>query len=175
MIAIAAIVIAVIIAGVLIAAATKPDTFQVRRSAAIKAPPEKVFALINDFKAWTAWSPWENKDLAMKKTLSGAAAGRGAIYEWEGNNQVGKGRMEITDSAPDARVLIKLDFYKPFEAHNTTEFTIAADGAGSRVIWAMYGPQPFMARLMGLFFSMEKMVGPDFEAGLAKLAAAAGK
>ncbi len=169
------IVIGIIAIALLATAAMSPDHFRIERSTRVAAAPGQAYALINDFRHWPQWSPWENKDPAMKKTLSGAAAGRGSIYEWEGNNQVGKGRMEISDSAPDARVLIKLDFYKPFEAHNTTEFTIAADGQGSRVTWAMYGPQPFMARLMGLFFSMEKMVGPDFEAGLAKLAAAAEK
>jgi hypothetical protein len=168
-------IIAIAIAALLAMAGMRPDHFRIERSTRVPAPAGKAFALINDFHHWPQWSPWENKDPSMKKTLSGTAAGTGAIYEWEGNNQVGQGRMEITDSTPDSRVLIKLDFYKPFEAHNTTEFTIAADGEGSRVTWAMYGPQPFMARLMGIFFSMEKMVGPDFEAGLAKLATAAGK
>ena len=168
-------IIAIALVALLATAAMRPGHFRIERSTSAAAAPGKVFALVNDFRHWPQWSPWENKDPPMKKTLSGAAAGPGAIYEWEGNNQVGKGRMEITDSSPDARVLIKLDFHKPFEAHNTAEFTIAADGAGSRVTWAMYGPQPFMARLMGIFFSMEKMVGRDFEAGLAKLAAAAGK
>lgn len=168
-------IIAIALVALLATAALRPDHFRIERSTRVAAVPGKAYALINDFHHWPQWSPWENKDPTMKKTLSGADAGPGAIYEWEGNNQVGKGRMEITDSTPDARVLIKLDFYKPFEAHNTAEFTIAPDGDGSRVTWAMYGPQPFMARLMGIFFSMEKMVGPDFEAGLAKLAAAAGK
>src|SRR5215813_7553834 len=116
------IVLGVLIAGLLGVAATKPDSFRVQRTASIKAPPEKVYALINDLKGWKAWSPYENKDPAMKRTLSGAPTGKGAIYEWEGNKEVGKGRMEIADTTQPSKIVIKLDFSEPFQAHNTAEF-----------------------------------------------------
>ena len=156
------------IGGLLAFAATRPNHFRLERSTVIAAPPETIRPLIADFRAWRDWSPWEGKDPAMKRTLSGAEAGVGAVYGWEGNGQVGTGRMEIVDDAP-RRVAIKLDFLKPFEAHNLAEFTLAPEAAGTRVTWAMSGPQPFVAKLMSLVFSMERMVGPDFEAGLANL------
>src|SRR5260221_14610912 len=115
---IAAVVI-VIVAGILIYAATKPDTFRVQRSASIKAPPDKIFAMINDLHGWGAWSPYEKKDPAMKRTFSGAQSGKGAVYEWDGNSNVGKGRMEVIEATPPTKVAIKLDFIKPFEGHNT--------------------------------------------------------
>jgi hypothetical protein len=166
------IVVAVLVVGVLGLlglAASKPDTFRIQRSASISAAPEKVFPFINDFHSWGSWSPWEKLDPALKRTHSGAANGLGAVYEWEGNKQVGKGRMEIVQSSPAARIEIKLDFLKPFEAHNTAEFTFAGQGGGTNVTWAMYGRQPFMFKVMGLFMSMDKMIGKDFEAGLANL------
>ncbi len=164
--ALAAVLIA--ISGLLAYAATRPDHFRLERSTVIAAPPETIRPLIADFRAWRDWSPWEGKDPSMKRTLSGAEAGVGAVYGWEGNGQVGTGRMEIVEDAP-RRVAIKLDFLKPFEAHNLAEFTLAPEAAGTRVTWAMSGPQPFVAKLMSLVFSMERMVGPDFEAGLANL------
>jgi hypothetical protein len=164
--AFAAVLIAV--TGVLAYALTWPDHFRLERSTVIAAPPETIRPLIADFRAWRDWSPWEGKDPAMKRNLTGAAAGVGAVYGWEGNGQVGTGRMEIVEDAP-RRVAIKLDFLKPFEAHNLTEFTLAPEGARTRVTWAMSGPQPFIAKLMSVVFSMERIVGPDFEAGLAAL------
>lgn len=175
MLKIIGIVIAVLIAGVLILAATKPDTFRVERSAAIKAPPEKVFALINDFKAWAAWSPWEKKDPAMKRTFGATTSGKGATYGWEGNKDVGTGSMTITESAPSTKLALNLDFLKPFEAHNIAEFTLSAQGDTTNVTWAMHGPANFMTKIMHVFMNMDKMVGPDFEAGLANLKAAAEK
>lgn len=169
------IIVAVLIAAMLIYAATKPDTFRVQRSAAIAAPPDKVFALINDLDAWASWSPWEKKDLAMKKTHSGAPQGKGAVLEWKGNKDVGTGRMEVLESTPSSKILIKLDFLKPFEAHNRAEFSLEGKGPDTTVTWAMYGPQPYMIKIMGLFCSMDKMVGKDFEAGLATLKALAEK
>ena len=169
------IIVAVLIAGILLFAATKPDTFRVQRSAAIKAPPEKVFALINDFKAWSAWSPWEKKDPAMKRTLGAVTVGKGAHYAWEGNKDVGQGSMEITESAPSSRIALKLDFLKPFEAHNTVEFTLTAQGDTTTVVWAMDGPANFMSKLIQVFVSMDSMVGKDFESGLANPKAAAEK
>ena len=169
------IIIAVLIAGVLGFAATKPDTFRVERRAAIKAPPEKVYALINDFKQWGAWSPWEKKDPAMKRTFGTTTAGKGAHYAWDGDKNVGQGSMEITESVPSSRIALKLDFLKPFEAHNTVEFTLVAQGDTTNVTWAMQGPVPYFAKIMHVFINMDSMVGKDFEAGLANLKAAAEK
>lgn len=169
------IIVAVLIAVMLIYAATKPDTFRIQRSATIAAPPDKVFALINDLHAWASWSPWEKKDLTMKKTYSGARQGKGAVLEWDGNKDVGTGRMEVLESAPSSKILIKLDFLKPFEAHNRAEFSLEGKGPDTTVTWAMHGPQPYMIKIMGLFCSMDKMVGKDFEAGLATLKALAEK
>ena len=175
MLKITAIIVAILIAGVLIFAATKPDTFHVRRATSIKAPPEKVFALINDFKRWEAWSPWEKKDPAMKRTFGAATSGKGAVYAWEGNSDVGKGRMEIAESSPPSKVTIKLDFVKPFEAHNIVEFMLDAKGESTNVTWAMHGPLPYLAKVMHLFFNMDNMVGKDFEGGLANLKSVAEK
>ncbi|MDO8414314.1 MAG: SRPBCC family protein [Gallionellaceae bacterium] len=170
MLKIIAIVAGILLAALLILAASKPDTFRVERSISIKAPPEKIFALINDFHQWEAWSPWEKMDLSMKKTHSGSASfGKGAIYEWEGNNKVGQGRMEIVESSPSARVLIKLDFLQPMEAHNTAEFTLQPQGDSTKVTWAMYGPAPFISKLMQVFASMDSLVGKDFERGLTNI------
>ena len=164
-----ALVVVLLLAGLLIYAATKPDTFRIERSTLIKAPPEKVHALINNFDAWAQWSPWEKKDPAMKRTRSGPADGKGAVYAWEGNKAVGQGRMEITESTVPSRVLIQLDFLSPFEAHNIADFTLKPDGDSTQVTWAMYGPSPYISKLMTTFMSMEAMVGPDFEAGLSSL------
>ena len=168
-----AIAILVVLVAILIFATTKPDNFRVERSTTIKAAPERVFALINDFQRWTSWSPYEKKDPGMKRTYSGAASGTGAIYEWDGDKNVGKGRMEITEATPSSRIVIKLDFLAPFEAHNTAEFTLQAQGDSTQVTWAMYGPANFISKLMSVFFSMDKMVGDDFAIGLANLKAAA--
>ena len=155
-------------------AVTRPDSFRVERSTTVKAPPEKVFALINDFHQWGAWSPWEKIDADLKRTYSGATSGVGAFYGWEGQ-KTGDGRMEILESSPSSKIKIKLDFFKPFEAHNTAEFSVQAKGDLTDVSWAMYGPSPFMAKVMGVFMSMDSMVGKDFETGLANMKAAAEK
>lgn len=165
---IAAIAVA-LIAGVLIYAATLPDTFRLERSATIDAPPERVYAYIQDFHRWTAWSPWEKKDPAMKRSHSGSPAGKGAAYAWDGNSEVGQGRMEIIEAKEPSLVRIQLDFLKPFEAQNTAEFTLAPAGNGTRVSWAMHGPAPYLSKVMQVFVSVDRMVGPDFEAGLANL------
>ena len=169
------IVVIVLVAGVLIFAATKPDTFRVERAASIKAPPEKVFAFINDFKRWGAWSPWEKKDPAMKRIFGAATSGKGATYAWEGNKDVGQGSMEIAESVPSSRIALKLDFLKPFEAHNLVEFTLEPKGDATRVTWTMQGPTPYLAKIIHVFIDMDSMVGKDFEAGLASLRAAAEK
>ena len=159
----------------LIYAATKPDTFRVQRTVSINAPPNKVFGLINDFHTWASWSPWEKKDLAMKKTHSGAPQSKGAMLEWDGNKDVGTGGMEVLESVPASKIAIKLDFLKPFEAHNQAEFTLTSNASSTQVTWAMYGPQPFMMKVMDIVMNMDKMVGQDFEAGLANLKAVAEK
>lgn len=172
-IAIIAVVLAAAIAIVLILAAIKPDTFSVQRTALIKAPPEKIFSLINNFHQWGGWSPWENKDPAMKRTFSGAESGRGAVYAWDGNKNVGSGRMEILEAASPSKIVIKLDFFKPFEGHNTAEFTMLPQSDGSlaatNVLWVMHGPAPFISKLMQVFMNIDSMIGKDFEAGLANL------
>ncbi|TDR39991.1 polyketide cyclase/dehydrase/lipid transport protein [Tahibacter aquaticus] len=161
------------IAAALVAAAFRPDSFRVERSIRIKASAEKIYAYLDDFHRWTAWSPWEKLDPALAREYSGSTSGKGAIYAWQGNNKVGQGRMEIIESVPHSRLAIKLDFLKPFEAHNTAEFTLKPVGDEIALNWAMSGPQPYLFRLMGLFVSMDKMVGKDFEAGLAALKASA--
>ena len=168
-IVIIAVVLAVIIAAVLILAATKPDTFRIERTAIMNAPAEKIFPLIADFHQWLNWSPWEGRDPALKRTYSGAERGKGAVYAWEGNKNVGSGRMEILEATTPSKIVIKLDFLKPFEAHNTAEFTMLPQGAATKVVWVMQGPAPFMSKLMQVFMSFDNMIGKDFEAGLAKL------
>jgi len=170
-----AIAIAVLIAAVLIYATTRPDTFSVQRTETIKAPPDKIFPLINDFHSWPSWSPWEKLDPAMQRTHSGATAGQGAAYAWVGNSKVGEGRMEILASAPSSKISIKLDFIKPFEGHNTADFTLQPQGDSTQVTWVMYGPAPYVTKLMGVFVSMDKLIGKDFEAGLANMKSAAEK
>ncbi len=170
-----AIVVVALLAGVLIFAATKPDTFRVQRAIDIKAPPEKIFPFLNDLHNFGAWSPYEKKDPAMKRTFSGPASGKGAVYEWEGDKNVGKGRMEIADAAPPSNVTINLDFVKPFEAHNIVVFTLAPKGDFTEVTWAMHGPVPYVAKIMHVFLDMDSMVGKDFEAGLANLKSVAEK
>ena len=172
-----AVIAVVVLAGLLVAllglAATRPDTFRVQRTTSINAPPGKVFALINDLRRWSAWSPYEQKDPAMKRTYGGTASGPGAAYEWDGNREIGKGRMEITGAAPPSRVTLRLDFVRPFEAHNVVEFTLEARGDATNVTWALHGPASYLSRIMSVFFSMERMVGNDFESGLANLKAVA--
>jgi len=164
-----AIAVAIAIAIVLVLAATKPDTFSVRRVTTVRAPPEKIFPLINDFHQWGTWSPWEEKDPAMKRTYSGTGSGKGAVYAWDGNKNVGTGRMEILEVSAPSKIVIKLDFFKPFEAHNTAEFTMLPQGDATSLTWLMHGPAPFMSKVMQVFMNMDKMIGKDFEAGLAKL------
>ena len=169
MLEIIAIAVVVILAGILVYAATRPDAFRIERSATIKAPPEKIFALVNELRAWTAWSPWEKIDPELKRSYTGAQSGKGAGYAWEGNSKVGTGRMEITESAAPSKIVIRLDFLKPFEAHNTAEFSFARQGEATTVTWAMFGPSPYVSKLMGLVFNMDRMVGGQFETGLANL------
>jgi hypothetical protein len=172
-IAIVAVVLAIAIAAVFILAARKPDTFRVQRATTVKAPPERIFPLINDFHQWGTWSPYETRDPAMKRSYSGADSGQGAVYGWEGNKNVGSGRMEILDAAAPSKIVIKLDFFAPFEGHNTAEFTMLPHGDGTnvttQVTWLMHGPSRFIGKVMHVFINMDRMVGKDFEIGLANL------
>jgi uncharacterized protein YndB with AHSA1/START domain len=168
-IVIIAVVLAIAIAGVLILAATKPEVFRVQRSITVKAPPDGIFALINDFHQWRSWSPYEDRDPNLKRSYSGAENGKGAVYAWEGNKNVGSGRMEILDASAPAKIVIKLDFFTPFEGHNTAEFTMLPQGDATHVTWLMHGPAPFMNKVMQVFMNLDKMIGRDFEVGLANL------
>lgn len=134
----------------------------------LNAPPDKIVPLINNFRRWSSWSPYEKLDPAMKRTFSGSVYGTGAVYEWEGNSDAGAGRMMITDTS-SSKVVVKLDFLKPFEGHNTIEFILVVDGGATNVTWAMYGPSPYLSKVMALFFSMETMLGRDFESGLNRM------
>lgn len=162
-------VIVAAIAIVLIYAAMQPDTFRIERSTVINAAPEKVFVQINDLHNWKAWSAWEKKDLSMKRIFSGTAAGVGAVYAWDGDKNVGKGSMEIIESIPNSKVQLKLDFLSPMEAHHMADLVLQPQGSGTQLVWGMYGKQPFMGKVMGLFINIDKMIGKDFEDSLAGL------
>jgi uncharacterized protein YndB with AHSA1/START domain len=168
-IAVIAAMLALAIAAVLILASRKPDTLRVQRTASIEAAPEKIFPLISDFHQWRAWSPYEDRDPNLQRSFSGASSGKGAVYAWNGNKNVGSGRMEILDAPAPNKVVIKLDFLKPFEAHNTAEFTLLPQGDTTNVTWLMHGPAPLMSKLMQVFMNMDHMIGKDFAAGLANL------
>jgi hypothetical protein len=168
-VAIIAVILAVAVAVALILAATKPDRFSVRREITVQAPAERIFPLINDFHQWVTWSPWEHRDPALKRSYSGMESGKGAVYGWDGNNSVGSGRMEILESAAPSKIVIQLDFFKPFEGHNTAEFTMLPQGDATHVSWLMHGPAPFMNKLMQVFMNLDTMIGKDFEIGLANL------
>jgi uncharacterized protein YndB with AHSA1/START domain len=167
-------IVAAAIAALLIYAATKPDNFRLQRSTTIAAPPDKVFALINDLRQFNTWNPFAKMEPSAVITYDATSAGVGGAYSWKGD-KTGEGRMQITESVPAQRVSAKLDFVKPFEAHNTVDFTVQPQGSGSTVTWAMHGPMPYLNRLMTVFFDMDKTVGKDFEAGLANLKALAEK
>lgn len=169
-----ALVVVVVIAAVLGLALTQPDSFSVQRSATIGAPPDQVFALVNDLKAFNRWSPWVRREPTVKLRYSGPESGAGAGYTWQGE-QTGAGGMTITESTPPSKVALKLDFTQPFESHNRVEFGFVPEGGGTRVTWAMSGPMPFISKLMSVFADMDKMIGPDFEQGLANLKAEAEK
>jgi hypothetical protein len=169
---VAAIVIALIAVLVLVVA-TRSSHLHVERSATVEAAPDMVFPLINDFHAWSSWSPWEKLDPEMKREFSGASQGKGAWYGWSGNDQVGVGNMQITDSKPAEQVTILLEFKKPWEATNITTFRLAATPQGTKLTWEMDGENDFAAKAMSLVMDMDQMIGKDFEAGLANLGALA--
>jgi hypothetical protein len=173
MLVIIAVVVGVVLVGLLGYAATRPNTFWVARTQPILASPGRIFRLIEDYRQWAAWSPYEKLDPTMQKTFSGSEKGQGAVYSWAGNNKAGKGRMEIIDAVSTSLVRIKLDFLKPFEGHNTAEFTLAGKGGATNVTWAMYGPMPFPFKVMSIFVNIDNMPGKEFAAGLTNLKAIA--
>ena len=168
-------IIVLVVVVILVLAAFKPSNFSVQRTATIQAPPEKIFPLINDYHNWPQWSPWEKIDPNMKRTYSGPTSGTGSVYEWDGNSKAGKGRMEIAESMPTSKIAIKLDFIKPMETNNNVQFNLQPNSNSTTVTWTMSGPVSFPAKVMTVFVSMDKMIGPDFEAGLANMKAAAEK
>jgi hypothetical protein len=167
--------LSVLILIVLALAFMQPATYSVTRSIAIKAPPERIQPLISDFHNWPLWSPWEKLDPAMKRTFSGATKDIGAVYAWEGNKDVGRGRMEVISLAQPTKVGIKLDFYEPMESAAMTDFVLDAKGETTTVTWTMSGKTDFIAKVMGVFVSMDSMIGPDFERGLSQIKAVAEK
>jgi hypothetical protein len=166
---------AVVVGGILVLAALRPDTFQVRRSATIKAKPEQIFPLINDLHRFNTWNPFDNKDPKQKRSYSGPDSGKGAAYAFDGDKNVGKGSLEILDSAPASKVTMALRMVEPFQVDNQVVFTLAPDGAATEVTWAMQGAVPYFAKIIHLFVNMDRMVGTQFEAGLASLKAIAEK
>ena len=169
------IAVVAVVAALLALAATRPATFRIHRAAVIQAPPERIYPFISDFHNWVYWSPYEKLDPTMRKSYTGSANGQGAVYEWEGNSKAGQGRMEITDTSAPSRVIIKLDFLKPFEGHNISEFSLDGKDNSTQVTWAMHGPNSYMAKAMSIFISMDQLLGKEFENGLANLKAAAEK
>lgn len=167
----ATLIVVIFTAMILAYAAMQPDTFRIERSISISASPDKIFPHINDFHQWEAWSPWEKIDTEIQRNYRGAERGKGAIYEWQGNKDIGQGRMEIIQSIPPENLVIALHFMQPFEAQNTVEFILQNRDKTTTVTQAMYGPSPFISKLMGLFFNMDKMVGEKYEEGLASLKA----
>jgi hypothetical protein len=163
------IALAVIVVVFVVIVALQPTEFRVARSTTISAPPQAVFAQVNDFHKWEAWNPWGKIDPAMKQSYEGAPAGVGAIYTWTGNKEVGEGRMTITESRPSDLVKVKLEFFKPFAATNTAEFTFKPEGNQTAVTWSMFGQNNFIAKAIHLFMNMDKMIGGQFEKGLASM------
>ncbi|ESQ85745.1 hypothetical protein AEAC466_00810 [Asticcacaulis sp. AC466] len=153
----------------LIVVVAKPNNFRLQRSATIKAAPDAIYAHIADFHRWRDWSPWEQLDPNMTRSYSGANEGIGAVYDWQSHGKAGHGRMTIREAAPGQRLLINLDFIKPFPATNTAEFLLQPQGDATVVTWAMFGPSPFMSKLMGTLMNMDDLVGKDFEQGLTNL------
>ncbi len=168
------IAVVVLLAIILIYASTRPDTLHVERAIDIKASPEKIFPLINDFHQWNDWTPY-NKDPAMKKTFSGITSGKGAMYAWEGNKEVGQGEITIVDSTPPKEIALALHMIKPFEGHNHVVFSLDAKGDTTTVTWALEDKHTYFMKVMSLFLNLDKMIGGDFEVGLAKLKTVAEK
>lgn len=155
------------------AAATQPDDFRIQRAIVINAPPDKIYPLIADFKAWDAWSPWEKKDPGMKRTFSEPASGQGARYAWEGNGEVGSGEMVMAEAVPSSKVKLDMHFKSPMEAKHVAEFTLTPEGSGTNVSWAMMGQSSLLSKVVCVFMNMDKMVGGEFEKGLRDMKAKA--
>lgn len=164
-------VLSVLVAVVLLYAASRPDTFRVARTASIKAPPDAIFPLIDSLRAGEKWSPYYRKDPAMKGTYGGPERGAGATFDFAGNKDVGSGRVTIVGSEAPGRVTMRLQMFKPFAADNVVEFTLAPRDGATEVTWSMQGRQPFIGKVMSLVFDMDKMIGTDFAAGLGNLKA----
>jgi len=162
-------VVVLVIALALAFIATRPADFRIERSAQIDAPRDVIFSIINDLHQWSQWSPYDKRDPNMKKTHEGPSSGPGAIYTWNGNNQVGEGRLTIVKSKPGELVSMKLEFSRPFKCSNEVNFKLALSEGGTRVSWIMDGKNNFMAKAMSLFMNMDKMAGKDFEQGLVNL------
>lgn len=168
----ALVVIVVLLAAFLAYVATRPNAFRIQRATSVKAPPEKIYPLINDLRQFNTWNPFATQDPNVKINYSGAPSGKGAAYDWQ-SRKMGVGRMEIVDTAAPSKIVAKLDFVKPMEAHNIVEFTLEPKGGATDVTWAMHGPMPLISKLMTVFVSMDRMVGGEFEKGLANMKAAA--
>lgn len=161
--------LAVLLIVLIVAILLQPDEYRVQRTSTMNAPPAAAFAQVNDFHNWDRWSPWAKLDPNMKVTYDGPTSGAGAKYSWVGNDDVGEGRMTILESKPNELIRIRLEFIKPFESAADTEFTFKPEGNQIVVAWSMAGKHNFMSKAMCLFMSMDKMIGPDFEKGLASL------
>jgi uncharacterized protein YndB with AHSA1/START domain len=164
-----AIVIAVIVAAILIFAASKPDTFHMQRTRSVHAPPEKIFPFINDFHNWSRWAPQDKEDSTMVRSFSGPASGEGAASEWTSKGGAGKGRMRIIESVPSTKILVKVDFTAPFEAHNINQFVLEPQGSDTIVTWSMQGTNLYVMKLMSIFVNMDRVAGRHFETGLDNL------
>jgi uncharacterized protein YndB with AHSA1/START domain len=163
------VVVAVVIAAVLVYAATRPNQFEIERAVSINASPEKVFALINDFHNWGEWAPQDREDPTMQRIYGGAVSGAGAVSDWDSRGSAGRGRMTISESTPPTRVVVQVDWAKPFVARNVNEFTLEPGGASTKVTWRMQGPNLYAMKLMSVFMNMDKMMGRHFETGLQNL------
>jgi len=161
--------VVIVVLGLAAYIATRPGEFQVVRSATFAAPAPAVFAQVNELRKWEAWSPWAKKDPQMKQSYEGPAAGAGAVTSWVGNKDVGEGRMSIVESRPAELVRFKLEFFKPFAATNSAEFTFKEQGGRTAVSWSMSGRNNFVGKAMSVVFDFDKMIGADFEAGLASM------
>jgi uncharacterized protein YndB with AHSA1/START domain len=167
--------VAAVVVAILVFAATKPSTIRVQRSIVIQAAPEKVFALIDDFHMWKQWEPQDTENPTMTRTFDGAASGKGAVSNWSGSGNAGKGRMEISESVAPSKVTVVADWEKPFAAHNVNEFVLETEGAGTKVTWTINGTNVYMMKVMSVFLNMDRFMGKHFESGLGSLKSVAEK
>ncbi len=163
------IIVLVLLGALLLMATRQPDTFVVERSVVVDAPPEAIYPKIADLHAWASWSPYEKLDPQMKKVFNGTPGAVGSSYYWSGNSKAGEGTITVRELMPPQKVTMQLDMLKPLEGHNVVEFTLDPTDGGTRVNWAMRGPNNFVGRIVGVFMSMDTMIGKDFEDGLATL------